>query len=170
MMYGNVVNGRLVVAGPALKRSDGSYVWNPSDAQRRAAGQKLVSDAPSPLPPPGKRYVKRWTETETEAVPEWRLEDAPAPTLDDFDKAMEEHLRQEREERGYTTREPDAYLTSAVPRWSTDAMDWVAHRDAVMTYALTLINAVEAGEREPPTVEEFKAGLPRIEWTAERAG
>lgn len=89
----------------------------------------------------------------------------PLPMLADFDEAMEEHLRREREERGYTTREPDSYLTSAVPRWSQDAMDWVAHRDAVMGYALALINAVQAGEREPPTMAEFVAGLPQIEWT-----
>ena len=89
----------------------------------------------------------------------------PPPTLEDFDAAMEAHLRTEREARGYTTREPDAYINSAVPRWAQDARDWVAHRDAVMGYALDLINAVERGERTPPTMAEFTAGLPRIEWT-----
>lgn len=67
------------------------------------------------------------------------------PALADFDNAMESFLRQEREERGYTTREPDCYLTSQVARWAQDARDWVAHRDAVMEYALELINAVSAG-------------------------
>ena len=89
----------------------------------------------------------------------------PPPTLADYDAAMEAHLREEREARGYTTREPDCYLTSQVPRWAQDARDWVAHRDAVMGYALNLINAVEAGTRTPPTMAEFTAGLPRIEWT-----
>lgn len=89
----------------------------------------------------------------------------PAPTLADFDATMEEHLTAEREARGYTTREPDAYANSSVPRWKQDAEDWVAHRDAVMTYALEIMNAVEAGTREPPTLDEFKAGLPHIEWS-----
>ena len=89
----------------------------------------------------------------------------PPPTLADFDAAMEEHLREERETRGYTTREPDAYFNSNVPRWAQDARDWVAHRDAVMGYALALINAVEAGTRTPPTMAEFTAGLPQISWT-----
>ena len=89
----------------------------------------------------------------------------PPPTIEDFDAAMEAHLRTEREARGYTTREPDCYLTSQVPRWAQDARDWVAHRDAVMGYALALINAVERGECTPPTMAEFTAGLPRIEWT-----
>lgn len=82
-----------------------------------------------------------------------------------YDKAMERHLRAEREARGYTTREPDAYRDSSNARWKQDAEDWVAHRDAVMSYALAVMNEVEAGTREPPTLEEFTAGLPRIVWT-----
>ena len=74
-------------------------------------------------------------------------------------------LYEERAARGYTTREPDAYLNSSVPRWAQDARDWVAHRDAVMAYALTLMNQVEDGERDAPTMAEFRAGLPAIQWT-----
>ena len=96
---------------------------------------------------------------------QWTLVDVPQPTIADFDAAMEEHLRTEREARGYTTREPDAYLNSSVHRWAQDARDWVAHRDAVMGYALALINAVDDGERDAPTLAEFNAGLPTIEWT-----
>lgn len=99
------------------------------------------------------RIVNVWEQVEVEL------------SMADYDAAMEDHLRGEREGRGYTTREPDAYLTSQVPRWASDARDWVAHRDAVMGYALGLINAVRAGQREPPTVDEFVAGLPRITWT-----
>lgn len=86
-------------------------------------------------------------------------------TIDDYDMAMEEHLRNERDERGYTTREPDSYLTSSHPRWKQDAEDWVAHRDAVMEYALQIINDVKSGVREPPTLDEFVAGLPKIQWS-----
>ena len=89
----------------------------------------------------------------------------PTPTVADYDASMEAHLYDERCARGYTTREPDAYLGSSVPRWAQDARDWVAHRDAVMGYALALINAVESGERTPPTMAEFRAGLPQITWS-----
>ena len=78
---------------------------------------------------------------------------------------MEAHLQEERYARGYNTREPDVYLNSQVPRWSADANDWIAHRDAVMIYALDIMNAVEAGEKEPPTIEEFRSGLPQIVWS-----
>jgi len=125
---------------------------------------------PAPTPPEGKVAVPDGYEPIDTAegkawARKWRFDDLPAPTIADFDAAMEEHLREEREARGYTTREPDAYLESSNSRWAADAHDWVAHRDAVMTYALELMNAVERGEREPPTMAEFKARLPRIEWT-----
>lgn len=93
----------------------------------------------------------------------------PKPTISDFDSAMESHLLRERSERGYTTREPDPYFESSNPRWSADARDWVAHRDAVMEYALGLINAVAAGEREPPTLDEFRENLPKISWSYEES-
>lgn len=99
------------------------------------------------------------------AYRKWKQVADPPPAIEDFDKAMEQHLIAERSARGYTTREPDSYLTSKVPRWAQDARDWVDHRDAVMEYALELINAVESGQREPPTMDEFVAGLPRIVWT-----
>ncbi|MBO7688824.1 MAG: hypothetical protein J6V72_20760 [Kiritimatiellae bacterium] len=94
----------------------------------------------------------------------WRWVDVPSPTVADYDAAMEAHLTAERSERGYTTREPDMYINSQVPRWASDARDWVAHRDDVMLYALDILNAVAAGE-PAPSLEEFKAGLPLIGWT-----
>lgn len=115
-------------------------------AKRRVAIRPVYEVLPPPPPP----------------------EPAPAPyvpTVADYDGAMESHLYEERVARGYTTREPDAYLTSSNPRWAQDARDWVAHRDAVMEYALGVMHAVEAGEREAPAMEEFRAGLPCIKWT-----
>ena len=95
----------------------------------------------------------------------YEVREVPPPTLAGFDAAMEQHLYEERVARGYTTREPDAYINSSVPRWAQDARDWVAHRDAVMGYALALMNQVDDGERDAPTMAEFKAGLPAIQWT-----
>lgn len=88
----------------------------------------------------------------------------PPPKLEDYDKALEDHLKKERIARGYTTREPSDYAGSSVPRWAQDAADWIAHRDEVMLYALEIENHyIETGEG--PTLEEFKARLPRIIWT-----
>ena len=159
---------------PAKNPADigGRRVTNPTREMYATIGAYPVADPmpPAPTPPEGKRVIpdgykiidtadgKAWARA-------YRFDDPPQPTVADYDAAMEEHLRNEREERGYTTREPDAYLNSEVPRWKQDAEDWVAHRDEVMEFALDLMNAVERGAREPPTMAEFKAGLPRIEWT-----
>jgi hypothetical protein len=149
--------------------ADGATIVNPSEEQYatlRDAYQK-GEDAPQPEPQEGKEVAHAGYELDEDHLwhKQWTLVDIPQPTLADFDAAMEEHLRTEREARGYTTREPDSYIASQVPRWAQDARDWVAHRDAVMAYALALINAVESGQRQPPTMAEFKADLPTITWS-----
>ena len=87
-------------------------------------------------------------------------------TLADYDFAMEEHLKTARIQRGYTTREPSDYISSAVDRWRQDAIDWIAFRDAVLTYALNVQDAVIAGGALP-TLEEFMDNMPVIAWTHE---
>jgi len=147
---------------------DGQMVVHPSAAMYARIGAYPARRTTPPDAPDGKIAVPDGYALQGgEWVQQWKFEDAPPPTISDFDAAMEAHLTQERCDRGYTTREPDAYLTSSVPRWAQDARDWVAHRDEVMEYALDLINAVQSGQREPPTMAEFKAGLPQIAWTYE---
>ena len=162
---------RVLTAEPNyLVTADGATIVNPSAeqyAELRDAYQKGV-DAPRPEQQEGKvvEYAGyELGETDHQWHKQWELVDVPQPTLADFDAAMEAHLRTEREARGYTTREPDSYIASQVPRWAQDARDWVAHRDAVMAYALALINAVESGQRQPPKMAEFKADLPTITWS-----
>lgn len=146
---------------------DGQLVLHPSPAQAAAYNAyPRDNDAPAPTPPEGKIAVPdSWEVQDGEWVRTYTYEDAPLPTLDEYDAAMEDHLVQERSARGYTTREPDAYLASANPRWAQDARDWVAHRDAVMAYALTLINGVQSGTIAQPTLAEFRANLPQITWS-----
>ena len=142
----------------------------PSEAEYNAAGWYRNAILPPEIPEGMQVATSRYVVEDNQLVAKYTYEDLPPPTLEDFDNAMEQHLKAERDERGYTTREPDSYLTSSMDRWAQDARDWVAHRDAVMEYALGLINAVESGEREPPTMEEFVAGLPKIVWTYTEEG
>ncbi len=127
---------------------------------------KLVEPDEEPTPPEGKQVEPDgWEVRDGLWYRKWRFVDEPLPTLDEYDAAMEDHLIRERSARGYTTREPDCYLASANPRWAQDARDWVAHRDAVMAYALTLINGVQSGTIAQPTLAEFLANLPQITWS-----
>lgn len=135
---------------PAYPRSEESFAPPTVDEGYRAVadGYELVDCSH----PASKCWVKLW---KVEPI---------AYTPDDYDNAMEDYLRSVRSERGYTTREPDDYVGSSNPRWAQDAKDWVAFRDAVMTYALTIINEyTKTGNA--PTLAEFKAGFPKMVWT-----
>ena len=93
----------------------------------------------------------------------WRIEPITY-SVEDYDAAMEDYIREVRIARGYTTREPDDYFGSSNPRWAQDAKDWVAFRDAVMTYALDIINTyTKTGNA--PTLAAFKAGFPKMVWS-----
>lgn len=168
----NETTGELEWLKPPILVRDGEKTVSrifPSPEQWAAHGaypRDPRADDPPPTPPEGK--VARpagWEVVNGSWVRAYEFVDAPLPTLDEYDAAMETHLRMEREARGYTTREPDSYYYSQNARWAQDARDWIAHKDAVMEYALTLINAVQSGQREPPTMEEFCNGLPQIAWT-----
>lgn len=89
-----------------------------------------------------------------------------AVTIDDYDMAMESYLAETRRARGYTTREPDFYLNSEVPRWAQDAKDWIKFRDAVMLYGLEVQNNFAATGNAPGLVE-FIDNMPKIKWTFE---
>ena len=162
---------RILTAEPNyIVMMDGATIVNPSAEQYAELRDAYPNGEDAPMPTPQEGKVVEYGgyelgESDHLWHKQWVVVDAPPPTLADFDAAMEEHLRTEREARGYTTREPDAYINSSVPRWAQDARDWVAHRDSVMAYALALVNAVKDGERDAPTMEEFEAGLPTITWT-----
>lgn len=89
-----------------------------------------------------------------------------AVTVEDYDNAIESHLKRERIARGYTVREPSDYLGSSVERWNQDAIDWIAHRDEVMLYGLEVQNKYINGE-DVPELSAFIANLPNINWTLE---
>lgn len=88
----------------------------------------------------------------------------PVYTYDDYNRALEDYIYSVRAERGYTEREPSSYIHSKNPRWKSDAEDWVVFIDDIMTYALPFLNMYLNNE-EVPSLEEFKAGFPKIVWT-----
>ena len=162
----NSVTNDLVRLAPP-QRVGGRMKVHLSPAEWAALGAfPCDDDDEQPVPPEGKMVEDDgWEVRDNAWHRKWRYVDVPLPPLSDYDAAMEDHLLQERSARGYTTREPTAYLASSNARWAADARDWVAHRDAVMTYALTLINGVQSGTIVQPTLAEFRANLPQITWS-----
>ena len=84
----------------------------------------------------------------------------------DYQRAMENHIKETRCARGYTTRQPDVYKDCCVERWRQDALDFIAFRDEVLLYGLDVLNAYTA-KKPIPSLEDFKKGLPKIKWTIE---
>lgn len=82
----------------------------------------------------------------------------------DYDVVMENYITEVRCARGYTLREPSSYKDSAEPRWRSDAADWPPFLDAVMLYGLKVQNEY-AATGNAPTIAEFVAGLPKMEWS-----
>ena len=84
----------------------------------------------------------------------------------DYDRAVEQYLLDTRCARGYTLREPSpTYDNSPNARWASDAADWKAFFTTVLEYGLAVQNEY-AATGKAPSLDEFKAGLPRMNWTA----
>lgn len=163
--YYTLEDGRLVRAKRVIKIGS-RWVANPKAAKYAAIGAYPRDEATFTPPTCDEGYhavPDGYALTDGKWAKKWRVEPI-VYTAADYDQAMEDYIREVRVARGYTTREPDDYFGSSNPRWSQDAKDWVAFRDAVMTYALDVINAY-TNTGKAPTLVEFKAGFPKMVWT-----
>lgn len=88
------------------------------------------------------------------------------PTVQDYDKILEQHISSTCKQRGYTTRQPSEYINSTVERWKQDALDFIKFRDKCMLYGLEIENKYK-NSQTVPTLEQFKQNLPKIKWTFE---
>lgn len=161
--YGKIVDGKIKYAREMV-RLGGKVIVRPTAEDYAALGFLPVVDEP-PAVEYGYEARTDGSGEERDGKIYVRYEEAALPvTREDYDRVMEDYLVSVRSERGYTTREPDVYLNSSVERWAQDAKDWVAFRDTVMGYGLSVINTyAETGVA--PTLREFKARLPKLRWT-----
>lgn len=82
-----------------------------------------------------------------------------------FQRAIQHHVDQTAQERDYSDGAALAgYVASTVQPWAGEAATFVAWRDAVWLHAFTELTKVQNGERAMPSVAEFIAELPAIEW------
>lgn len=89
----------------------------------------------------------------------------PPPTLEDYEESIQNHIDAVAREKRY--RHGDAcatYVNSPTPQWAAEAQAFIAWRDAVWLYAYAELDKVMNGQREQPTIEEFLAELPEIQW------
>lgn len=95
--------------------------------------------------------------------------DAPAPEpsvlVEMFRAAIQAHLDAAAQSKRYENGNSLAtYVNSTNVQWSAEAEAFVAWRDAVWVYAYAELDKVLGGLREIPTVDDFLAELPAMEW------
>lgn len=127
------------------------------------------------VPVPEEPYIKV-TPAEWQSVPgrkvirkvvDGKLVVTDRVSVADYDRAVEQYLLDIRCARGYTLREPSpTYDDSPNTRWASDAADWKQFFTRVMEYGLEVQNEY-AATGKAPSLEEFKAGLPKIKWSIE---
>lgn len=92
----------------------------------------------------------------------------PIPSQADYTNAIQATLDNAAVARRYDSAATMAtYTNSTNGVWSAEAAAMVAWRDAVWLYAYQQLDAVLAGEREQPTIEELLAELPVPNWPAQ---
>ncbi|KRE13459.1 hypothetical protein ASE63_18475 [Bosea sp. Root381] len=111
-----------------------------------------------------------WQNDEIVEVSDEELGPIPGPpplTVDDYRRAIQAHIDTTARQRNYDSGVTCAsYLGSTNTAWAAEATAFVAWRDAVWAHAYTELAAVEAGEREQPTVAEIVDELPAMGWPA----
>ncbi|NGN45192.1 hypothetical protein G6N74_29500 [Mesorhizobium sp. CGMCC 1.15528] len=92
-------------------------------------------------------------------------EPEPLPTVEDYRVAIQALIDSAARSRNYNDGTALAgYKDCTVPQWSTEAIAFTAWRDAVWVYAYGELDKVTDGERTQPTVDDFLAELPAIDW------
>lgn len=89
------------------------------------------------------------------------------PTIEDYRIAIQAHVDAVAVGRLYDSAVSLAsYATSTNPAWADEAAAFIAWRDEVWIFAYAELAKVTADppQREQPTVEDFIAELPGIEW------
>ncbi len=94
-----------------------------------------------------------------------REAEAQAALVETFRLAIQAHVDEAALGRSYDSGNSLAsYVASTNEGWAAEAQAFVAWRDAVWLYAYAELDKVMAETRTVPSVEDFIAELPVIEW------
>lgn len=85
----------------------------------------------------------------------------PAPTLVDYELAVQAHLDETAQSLGYDNSYTClSYLQSTNPKWSAESAAFSAWRDSVWLACHAALNAVSEGSRTAPAISELLMELP----------
>ena len=110
----------------------------------------------------GKLYEKGKEPVKT---PEEVQAEAQAAMQAEFTNAIQQRLDAFAQTRGYDgIMSACSYFGSANPRFKAEADTAIALRDATWEQCYAILDAVLAGERDVPTLDEIVAELPVLTW------
>lgn len=108
-----------------------------------------------------RQMLEQW-QAEGNVIEPWS---PPAPTREDFRFAIQAHVDAVAQAHDYNDGNALAgYANSTNPLWAAQSGAFIAWRDAVWEHAHAELDNVTAGVRATPTVADFVAELPVIEW------
>lgn len=82
-----------------------------------------------------------------------------------YTAALKLHFDSIAQTRDYDNQQSCAsYVSSTNLHWKDEALAFVAWRDIVWEEAYTVLSQVESGQIEPPTIPDFIAQMPLIDW------
>lgn len=89
------------------------------------------------------------------------------PTVNDFIAAIKKHFDTVAQEKQFDGAVSIAtYVTSLNAQWKAQADTFIAWRDSVWEYAYQEFDKFQSGQRPMPTIADFIAELPVIQWPA----
>ena len=87
-------------------------------------------------------------------------------TLKSYESAVDELLKNTANARGYDSAYTClSYMNSTNPTWKAEAEVFNRWRDSVWLKCHEILNAVNAGTRPVPSIEELVSELPQIDWS-----
>lgn len=96
---------------------------------------------------------------------DWAQVRSTLPQASDYEARVQGHIDITARSRGYRSGDALAtYVSSAIPTWNAEAQAFIIWRDSVWVYAHTELAKVLAAERTQPTLADFIAELPAMEW------
>ena len=112
-----------------------------------------------------KRFAEAWEAEKARLEAEANRPPTPEEQLAAFTAAIQAHLDDFAKTRNYDgIMSAATYATSAVPKFRLEGQYAVAARDAVWAKGYELMDAVLAGTRPMPDLEEVLAELPALKW------
>lgn len=118
----------------------------------------------------------RWIECSDNCTTNWVFDGEnfiePEPIIkssdeikQEFNAALQIHLDNVAKTKLYeSSLHCASYAASTNQFWSAESQAFISWRDAVWSYAFTELELIESGDKELPTIQEFIAAAPQINW------